>query len=62
MSKEIIEALATDSAAAHGALSKGCWLHGTNKHSSSACNLLKASKEKGLCLKCGSDDSHKASD
>eukprot|EP00961_Rhodomonas_salina_P225246 3045318-Rhodomonas_salina.1 len=61
--REVIEALATDGAARGNANScKGCWLHGTDKHTPANCNLLKTRREKDLCLKCGSDDGHRASD
>eukprot|EP00961_Rhodomonas_salina_P204904 2765955-Rhodomonas_salina.1 len=60
---KVIEALATDGAARGNANScKGFWLHGTVKHTPANCNLLKMLREKDLCLKCSSDDGHRASD
>eukprot|EP00961_Rhodomonas_salina_P124330 1675732-Rhodomonas_salina.1 len=61
--REVIEVLATDGAARGNAnRCKGCWLHGMDKHTPANCNLLKMLREKDLCLKCGSDDCHRASD
>eukprot|EP00961_Rhodomonas_salina_P077854 1045168-Rhodomonas_salina.2 len=61
--KEIIEALATEGGArgSQRPKGKGCWLHGTDKHTAVSCNVLKELREKDLCLKCGSDDGHHAS-
>eukprot|EP00961_Rhodomonas_salina_P284274 3842360-Rhodomonas_salina.1 len=62
--KEIIEVLATEGGArgSQRPKGKGCWLHCTKKHTAVNCNVLKEQREKDLCLKCGSDDGHHASD